>query len=408
MRSRFGVLAASAALLVVGGVPARAATPARSFTVAAAAFPVEPAPGLNKTSLGIRPAASRAALANPPGTAYGRAAAYDVGTIELYTGPPPPESVAECDTGSANIPDKASAAPAGMQLEVTCDERPGVKASAAGSSYSSAGLTASSVHSTASADGSGDVVVSEASADVHGVSMGPLVIDSVTMRASARAGGAPGTAAATGRVVASGATVNGTPVVIGADGIEVDRQRVPLDLVASATAAMREALGQGGYADVRIVQPATEARADGSAASVRGGGVMLFFNRNDSAQNYFVRITFAGVDLAVDVGAPLVAATGDGAAAVPPTAGAVSDNGVLGASRGTSVAPSVTGTGAPAAAVPGRPVLTSGQRTYDLPAPWQGWPALVAIGAGALVGGWLARRRLFGWWAANADRYLRG
>ena len=398
-------LAILAALLALGGVPAQAA-PTRPFTVSVAAFPVEPAPGLNQTSLGVRPAATRATLANPPATAYGRAAAYDLGTIELYTGPPPPDTVAECDTSTSNIDDTAVAAPAGLHLDVACADRPRVEATAAGTSSAEGGLTLGALSSRAAADGGGDVVTAEATVTVHDVGLGPLAIDAVSMRATARAGGAPGTAAATGRVVASGATVAGTPVVIGADGIEIDRQRVSLELVAPATAAVRDALAQGGYADVRIVQPATEASADGTAASVRGGGVMLFFNRNDSAQNYFVRVTFAGVDLAIAVGAPLVAPAGEAAEAAPPSVGGLATGEVAGSSGAAPIAPpeAPSQTGGPA----GRPVLTAGQRAYDFPDPWRGWPALVAIGAGACVAGWLTRRRLLGWWAVNADRYLRG
>jgi hypothetical protein len=402
---RLRLVAVAAALLVLGGVPARAATPARGFTVSVAAFPVEPAPGLNQTSLGVRPAATRASLSNPPGSAYGRSAAYDLGTIELYTGPPPPDSVAECDTSTPNIPDASEAAPGGMHLVAKCNDRPGVEATAAGSSYGSGPLGVASMSSRSLADGGADVITGEAGVTVHGVGLGPLVVDTVTMHATARAGGTPGTAAAAGRVTASGATVNGTPVVIGADGVEVDRDRVPLDLVGPATAAVHDALAQGGYSDVRVVQPTTDARADGTAASVKGGGLMMFFNRNDPAQNYFIRMTFAGVDMTVDVGGPLGAPANDVATAPPATGarpGAVLGNsGAAPASSPEAVAPA-TG------AVPARPLLTAGRRTYDLPDPWRGWLVLVAIGAGALVGGWLTRRRLLGWWAVNADRYLRG
>ena len=407
---RARLVAVVLALLAVGGVPARAAAPARSFSVSVAAFPVEPAPGLNQTSLGVRPAATRALVSNPPVSAYGRSAAYDLGTIELYTGPPPPESVAECDTSTPNIPDASEAAPAGMRLVATCDERPRVEATSAGSSYASAGLGVASMSSRAFADGGEDVVNGEAAVTVHGAGMGPLAIDTVTMRASARAGGVPGTAAATGKVTASGATVNGTPVVIGADGIEVDRERVPLELVGPATAAVQEALAQGGYADVRVVQPVTEARPDGTAASVKGGGVMLFFNRNDPAQNYFIRMTFAGVDLTVDVGAPLGTPAGETATGPPGSPGLGGSDGAS-SGRGTpgaASAPTPAAVGQSTDGAPVRPLLTAGRRTYDLPEPWQGWPVLVAIGVGALVAGWVGRRRLVGWWGVNADRYLRG
>jgi hypothetical protein len=202
--------------------------------------------------------------------------------------------------------------------------------------------------------------------------------------------------------------VNGTPVVIGADGIEVDQQRVPLELVPSATAAVQSALAQGGYADVRIVQPVAQASADGTSASVKGGGVMLFFNRNDPAQNYFLRLTFGGVDLAVAVGAPLggapVVSTG-----VPPAATGDRDTSVLGSDRSTgSLAPASEAPAPAATSVGARPLLTVGRRTYDLPEPWRGWPVLLAVGVAAAVAGWLARRRLLGWWDLSADRYLRG
>src|SRR5437588_11934420 len=76
----------------------------RAFTVEASAFPVDPAPGTNQISLGIRPLATRASLANAPVEGYARAAAYDVGFIENYTGPPPPETTAECDATRPNLP----------------------------------------------------------------------------------------------------------------------------------------------------------------------------------------------------------------------------------------------------------------------------------------------------------------
>jgi hypothetical protein len=237
--------------------------------------------------------------------------------------------------------------------------------------------------------------------------MGPLAFDTVTTRANARAGGVPGTASATGRVSASGATVNGTPVVIGADGIEVDRQQVPIEFVAPATAAVHDALAQGGYSDVRLVQPTTEASPDGTHASVQGGGLMLFFNRNDPAQNYFIRLTFGGVALAVDVGQPLTAPEATTTAPPPPSTSVQPGSNVLG--QGGSAPSGGVGSAAAAPTPPaGRPVLTSGRRTYDLPEPWQGWPVLLAVGVAAAVAGWLARRRLLGWWELNADRYLRG
>jgi hypothetical protein len=401
---RATTIAAVAALAIVGGVPAQATVADRSFSVTAASFPVEPAPGLNQTELGIRPAAVRASLSNPPATAYGRSAAYDLGTIELYTGPPPPESVAECDTGSPNIPDSATAAPGDLQLAAACTEKPSVDASATGRSFESSGLIVKDLTSHVTADGGGDALVSEATSSVHDISMGPLVVASVSTRASAKADGTPGGAAATGRVVATGATVNGTPVVIGADGIEVDTQKVPLEFVGAATAAVREALAQGGYSDVRVVQPATEASPDGLHAAVRGGGLSLYFTNNDPQENYFIRVTFGGVNLAVDLGPQI--GTGEVPAPAAPAAG---DAGVLGnASPTPAQAAGITTSDASAPLGTAEPILTSGRRTYDLPSPWRGWPVLLAVGGAAAVAAWLTRRRLVGWWTVNADRYLRG
>lgn len=406
-------VAAAVALAMVGGVPAQAAAPARAFTVSAAAFPVEPAPGTNETSLGIRPASTQASLGNPPATAYGRAAAYDLGSIELYTGPPPPDTVAECDTGSPNIPDDSTAAPGDMKLTATCGDRPVATATAAGRSYAAGDVSASSVASRASADGGTDTVTTEAVVTVQGILSGPLAVQTVTTQASTRANGEPGGAAAVGRVTASGATVNGTPVVIGPDGVSVDRERVPLELVGPAMTAVRDALAQGGYTDVRVVQPRTEASPDGTRALVRGGGVMLFFTNNEPGRNYFLRVTFGGVALSTEIG-PAVGSEGapPGPVRSAPPAVLSEESGVpLSAPGGQSpvrFAPGTPGSPGAPAAVPAPPVLTAGRRTYDLPEPWKGWPTLVALSAALAIGGWLARRRLLGWWALNADRYLRG
>jgi hypothetical protein len=403
---RAGLVAAVGVLALVGGVPARAATLPRAFSVEAAAFPVEPAPGLNKTALGVRPAATRASLANPPATSYGRAAQYDLGTIELYTGPPSPETVAECATGSANIPEHAAASPQDMQLEATCSARPSADVRAVGRSYQSTGLQTDDVASRVTADGDGDAVTATAHVDVHDIAMGPLLIAGVTTTANASANGTPGGASAAGKVVATGATVNGTPVVIGADGVEVDRQRVPLEQVTAATIAVREALGQGGYSDIRVVQPAVDASPDGMRASVEGGGLTVYFTNNDPAQNYFLKVTFGGVHLDLDVGQSVGApAAAPAPEPVAPAPGGGSS--VLGSAGG----PTGAGGAGPAPGVPvarPSPVLTSGRRAYNLPGPWRGWPVLLAIGAAAAIAGWVARRQLLAWWTSNADRYLRG
>jgi hypothetical protein len=401
-------VAAVVALALTSGVPARAASLSRAFSAQVAAFPVEPAPGLNQTTLGVRPAATRASVSNPPAASYGRSAQYDLGTIELYTGPPPPETVAECATGSANIPEHAAASPQDMQLVATCTAAPGADVSAVARSYESAGLQVQDIASRVTADGGGTAVTTTARVDVQGISLGPLVISGVATTASASANGAAGGATAAGRVVASGGTVNGTPVVIGPDGIEIDRQKVPIEFVAPATAALHDALAQGGYSDVRVVQPAIETSADGMHASVKGGGLIVYFTNNDPAQNYFLRLTFGGVDAAVDLGQGFggsgPAPAPGGSSAEPPLNG---DGAVLGSSGSSSLGAGGAQGGEGSSLQPA-PRLTASRRTYDLPAPWRGWPYLLSIGVVAAIAGWLTRRRLLTWWTVSADRYLRG
>jgi hypothetical protein len=314
--------------------------------------------------------------------------------------------VAECDTSSPNIPDASTAEPGGMQLSASCTERPSAEVSAAGQAFESSGLTASDLAARVKADGSGNTVVSEATSTVHDVSMGPLVVASVSTRATAQADGTPGGAKATGKVAATGATVNGIPVVIGADGVEVDTQKVPLELVGTATAGVRDALAQGGYSDVRVVQPATETSPDGLHASARGGGLSLYFTNNDPTENYFLRLTFGGVDLSVDLGQPF------GSGDLPPpasTPGGGGGSGVLGGGgESPARAAGITTADTPPPVGQPAPILSTSRRVYDLPSPWRGWPMLLGLGVGSVVAGWLTRRRLVGWWNVNADRYLRG
>jgi hypothetical protein len=140
---------------------------------------------------------------------------------------------------------------------------------------------------------------------------------------------------------------------------------------------------------------------------------MLFFNRNDPKQNYFLRLTFAGVRVVVDVGLPIDAgASGTDRAA--PAAGVTGGGGAAapspspGLSAGSAVVPPSPLGSAAGGADTATPVLTAGHRSYDLAEPWRAWPALAAAVGASAVGAWLARRRLLGWWGHSADRYLRG
>jgi hypothetical protein len=408
-------LVAVVALLGLGAVasaqqapptsPAAAPFLARSFTIRADAFPVEPAPGTNETSIGVRPAGTRISVSNAPAAAYGRAAATDAGTIELYTGPPPPSTVAECDAAAPNIPRHATAAPGGMQLEATCDTRPSARVVASGTG---SGVT----RSEALGDGGGDALVAEARAVLDDTAVGPIRLGSVTYHAVARTTGRAGGATATGVVAVSDATVAGVPVTIGASGVRVDTSKVPLDLVPAAAEAVREALSQGDYSDVRVVQPRTTVAPDGSRAEVSGGGVSFFGQNPDPANNYFLRLTLAGGSALVALGSEsrtALPAAGD----LPPPGTALPEVARPGAVRAAPRAGSVaTATAPPPNQAPARSsdalALVASRRTVTLSRPWSGW--WWAIVTFVLVAGaaFVQRRRLARWWDAAADRYVRG
>jgi hypothetical protein len=376
----------------------------RAFSIRADAYPVDPAPGLNRTSIGVRPAAARVDVSNAPASAYGRAASVDAGTAELYTGPPPPGSVAECDATAPNLPREATASPGGMTLAARCDQRPSARtdATASGSGTSRA---------SAWGDGGGDALAAGAVTEVHDAVVGEIRIGSATYTASVRADGAPGGATATGRVTVTDATIGGIPVVIGADGVTVDDTRVPLELIGAAADAVRAALSQGRYSDVRVVQPETVTAPDGTRAEVHGGGVFFYGTNADPRSNYFLQLTLVGggalVALGGDAGVAPLAAAEPVADARPPSAGAPPP--VL------ADAPSgLISTGAPVAAPPTTPragdrlTLATASARRTLARPWRGWVwvALVVALSGAV--GVLARVRLARWWRLAADRYVHG
>ena len=374
----------------------------RSFTVRADAFPVDPAPGLNRTSIGVRPAAAHVNVSNAPPSAYGRAASVDAGTAELYTGPPPAGSVAECDASAPNLPRGATASPGGMTLEATCDQRPSARTDAVASGSGTS-------RSSAWGDGGGDALVAGAVAEVHDALVGDIRIGSATYTASVRADGTPGGAAATGHIAVTNATVGGVPVVIGPDGVAVDETRVPLELVPAAAEAVRATLSQGRYTDVRVVQPEAVAAPDGTRAEVRGGGVFFHGTNADPRSNYFLELTLVG-------GSALVALGGDaGTAVAAPAAPTGPPSPSLNGSARLPT-PTVQRTeGAPpdAASAPSPrrddPLVlatTSARRT--LPQAWSGWVWIAVAVAVLAAAGALARGRLAGWWDATADRYVRG
>lgn len=385
----------------VGPSPGGAPLTGRSFTIRADAFPVDPAPGLNQTSIGVRPAAAHVSLSNAPAAAYGRAASVDAGTAELYTGPPPPGSVAECDATATNLPRQATASPGGMALDARCDQRPSARTNAVGSG-------AGTSRSSAWGDGGGDALVAGATAEVHDAVAGEIRLGSATYAASVKANGVPGGASATGRVAVSDATVAGVPVVIGAGGITVDEREVPIELVPAAAAAVRAALSQGGYTDVRVVQPETIVARDGTRAEVRGGGVFFYGSSNDPRSNYFLRFTLVGGDALVALGGDAGTAVAAPADTAPhlPTPGSLNERARLPDADVQRTEGAAEETGAPGTDERLAVATASARRT--LPRPWRGWVWLLAAAVALLAAGVAVRRRLAPWWTAIADRYVRG
>lgn len=375
----------------------------RSFTVRADAFPVDPAPGLNRTSIGVRPAAAHVNVSNAPPSAYGRAASVDAGTAELYTGPPPPGSVAECDASAPNLPREATASPGGMTLEATCDQRPSARTDAVASGSGTS-------RSSAWGDGGGDALVAGAVAEVHDALVGDIRIGSATYTASVRADGTPGGAAATGHIAVTNATVAGVPVVIGPDGVAVDESRVPLELVPAAAEAVRATLSQGPYTDVRVVQPVAVAAPDGTRAEVRGGGVFFHGTNADPRSNYFLQLTLVGgsalVALGGDAGSVSTAPASSQPVPPPRSLNGLPPSGGQTVQRTEVVPPDAAPAPSPPRDDPLVLATTSARRT--LPRAWLGW-VWIAVGAAVLgAAGALARGRLAGWWDATADRYVRG
>jgi len=413
----------AAALLVGVSVPSPAQAQAqagpllgRAFTIAADAFPAEPAPGANQTTLGIRPVATRAGATNPPAAAFGRASATDFGLIEAYIGPQGP--TAEADTASANGRPDAHVSEGGMTLDAHASTAPLGRAFATGNGSSGAGFSMGSSSSLSIADGSGAALTATAMAEVHDVVSGPMVIGSARFDGSASVDGTRGGAVAQGRVTASDATVSGIPVVIDEEGLRVDQAAVPADQLPTLTEAVRAALNRGGYIDVRVVQPTGEVAEDGTKASVRGGGVRVRMTNNDPANNYFLEFNLVAGSASVLLG-PVIGGgpSGSGGGAPvpvdPPAEQFVTrvlrvDGFDPTATR--PVDPGLPPTPAPPAKI--EPVTESAAASYRLASRWPGWPWLLALlAAFAAFAASLpfepmapVRLRL----SLFADRYLRG
>jgi hypothetical protein len=415
-RAAIGGTAAVVSMLVVASAASglaassRLAEPlmtTRSFSVQAEGFPVEPAPGMNATSLGIRPLGTRGSLSNAPPDAYGRATTTDLGTIELYTGPPPAGNTAECDASRPNLPRAAEAHPSGALLSATCTRRPSVSVSARAEGPRADALRTATQSSHIAADGGGTALVASADVVLTDVDLGPLHIATARFRGRASANGRPGGASASGVVDAVDASVSGVPVVVGTGGVSVDQTRVPTDLVSSATDAVRTAMAQGGYSDVRIVQPRVTAARDGSSATVQGGGVLAFFSNNDPKNDYFLSLTLVGATLKTFVGAPVGIGARDGVivGSVPaplPPAGA--GGGGAADTIPAAAAIATSDTAAPGTAL--EPLV--GRTTYEAPRPWRGGWVILALAVVMTAAVLVVRARALPAWDDFATRFLRG
>lgn len=438
---RSPLLALAAAVGAVGAVvalagPGEAAFP-RAFKVEARAFPVEPDPGRNETSFAIRPVSVQAVLANPPASAYARAAMADLSATENQF-PPPPESYAECDSVSTNVGRDNERRVGPVHLEAHCRDTPSGAALARGVALKQLGLSAGPfaalglhgglVSSRTEAAGGGNAVGGTVEAVVTDLRIGALVIKEARYFARASATGQPGGAEASGRIEVVAAEVGGIPVVVGHDGVRVAASEVPATVVPQATEAVRRALSQGGQAQVRVVDPETVVARDGTRAEVRGGGLEVFLASGpDPRDREFVGLTLLGGDLSVLVGEPV---------SVPrPKLAPASPSPVLGVARVPSLppppavlpaagaeasptpAPVPVARPAPEAPEPGpelRLLVTRDRRS--LPSRSSAWLVTLAVGAAGLALTAASSRPALRplrlgvarWWDDTAERFLRG
>jgi len=412
-------LAAGALGIVMPANPARGledqtATPGlrdRAFDLTAEAFPLDASPGRGSIGVSIRPDASHAAASNPPSAAHARAAATDLGLAEAYVGEQGPS--AQADTDAAGTPPDAVFEQGGLRLTAHADASPRSAASADGSSSAAGALRVGELSSHAETDGSGDRLTAQAHARIAGIAIGPLTIGVASFDAVAAVDGQPGGATASARVAVTSATVAGVPVVIDDHGITVDTVTIPSTELTTATQVVHDALAQGGFLDVRVVQPRVDAAPEGTRVTIEGGGLQIHAASTDPQNPYFVDATLVGGSATVALGAPI-------GTAAPPSDGSSSEAGAaVGTGRspeGIAAAPAVTPN-----AARGQLVRASQDSSYKLTGAWRGWPWLLAAIA-ALVGGTAILRGLVSRVPAAAplaaglrrrvdsfaDRYLRG
>ena len=319
---------------------------------------------------------------------------------------------AEADTTSPETPGEVVVDEGGAHLEARVSTAPSGEALAEGSIGEPTGSGSS--HATGElVDGA---LVATAEAEVKDFTIGPLLIGQGRFDALVVVDGTPGGAVAEGQITMSETSVNGVPVILDATGVRVDESQVPAPFVDEATAAIQESFSQGGFSDIRVVQPRESVSDDGMRAEVSGGGVLLHFTNNDPANRYFVTYTLLGGRAAIDIGAafdvvgtPLIAEGPDDPAAPPPSAAPpVASGGSSSSSDGSSV---VAGDDAgDEVALDPQLTFNDGTDVVELQRIWPYWP-WVLLAAATLILGWaLAWRddRFRDRVQTFADSYLRG
>ncbi len=393
----------------------------RVLNVHARAWPAQPDPGQQQTSLAMRPAAAEVAVASPPPATFGRASVFDMGFAEGFQ-QPPEESYVSCDTVAANLDTEAERTAGPVHLAVRCDHLAGTAEASTPVDGGAAGGLAGTARSHVEVDARGAVVRVRVEAEVSGLRAGPFRASSARYRAIVAADGTADGTEVDATVDVAGAEANGVPVAVGPDGLTVDDSRVPAPLVPQATALLAEWLDSP-YSDVRVSQPRVEVSPEGDRVTVRGGGVHVrFASSDDPAERYFVAATLVGGEIDMLLGeavADLVPDAPVPAAAPPAPAGAVpGPAGVPPRSGGTTpggaAAPAPA---APVAAGPGAvglvdPVVT--RRALPAMGPW--WLVVLVAGLALMALERLStvppllpvRRRVQAGWDEAAERYLRG
>lgn len=417
-RAAVGLTLAAVVALVTapGGSAAPAVAPpvhvARAFTARAEAYPMESAPGSRNTTVAVRQASTKATSSNPPVDAFARATAADLGLAEAYLGQQGPS--ADADTATAGDDDDVVVEESGSRMEVHVDPSPSSWASATGNASGSADQgTSGTIASRSTSDGSGNRLVATAASEVNDLTIGLLFLGSGRFDGRAEIDGTPAGARAEGLIRTSDATFAGVPIILGADGVRIDQSRIPDPLLQSSTATIQEWFGQGGYADIRVVQPKVEIAKDGSSARVSGGGVLLYFTNNDPAERYSLSYALLGGSAEAGLAGVLAQPTPD--RDPPPTRPTIAKDVTF---RPITAPPVAVAPDAIATVAVPSPVLTRhrGSQGVSLAVPWAGWVfALVLVAAGWATAGALRlpalagpRRRLDRFVNDLADRYLRG